>query len=95
MLPIIFAEDVDPDQVLRRYHGLRFVKGAKGAFKCSLSWHARVFAPIFHDVVFYSSTIKVSTTQGDIGGQKGDAIRAVPAKDRVANTEHEPLAFEC
>jgi hypothetical protein len=30
-----------------------------------------------------------------IGGQNGDAIRVVPAKDRVANTEHEPLAFEC
>ena len=30
-----------------------------------------------------------------IGGQNGDAIRVAPAKDRVANTEHEPLAFEC
>jgi hypothetical protein len=39
---ILYAEDVDPDKVLRGYHGLDFevngfVKGAKGAFKCSLS----------------------------------------------------------
>ena len=39
---IFFAEDVDPDKVLRRYHGLDlevkgFVKGVKGAFNCSLS----------------------------------------------------------
>ena len=39
---LLFAEDVDPDKELRRYHGLDlevkgFVKGVKGAFKCSLS----------------------------------------------------------
>jgi hypothetical protein len=28
-------------------------------------------------------------------GAYGDAVRAVSAKDRVSNTEHEPLAFEC
>jgi hypothetical protein len=46
-LPIITRES------LRRYHGLDLevksaAKGAKGAFKCPLSWHARVFTPIFH-----------------------------------------------
>jgi hypothetical protein len=39
---ILFAEDVDLDKVLRRYHGpdlevTVFVKSSKGAFKCFLS----------------------------------------------------------
>ena len=39
--------------MLRHYHGLDLevksaAKGAKGAFKCPLSWHARVLTPIFH-----------------------------------------------
>ena len=39
---ILLAGYVDPDKVLRRYHGLDlevkgFVEGAKGSFKCSLS----------------------------------------------------------
>ena len=48
---ILFAEDVDPDKVLRRYHGLDlevkgFVKGAKGAFKCQFSLACEgVFTP--------------------------------------------------
>ena len=100
---ILFAEDVDPDKVLRRYHGLDlevrgFVKGAQGAFTCSLSLACGVFSPILHDAIFYSSTIQ-SEAHSDcilvVRTQNGDAIRAVPARDRVANTEHEPLAFEC
>ena len=57
---ILFAEDVDPDKVLRRYHGLDlevggFVKGAQGAFTCSLSLACGVFSPIFHDAIFSSA----------------------------------------
>jgi hypothetical protein len=55
---ILFAEDVDPDKVLRRYLGLDlevkgFAKVAQGAFKCSLSLACEgVFSPIFHDAIF-------------------------------------------
>ena len=57
---ILFAEDVDPDKVLRRYHGLDlevrgFVKGAQGAFTCSLSLACGVFSPIFHDAIVSSA----------------------------------------
>ena len=54
---ILFAEDVDPDKVLRRYHGLDlevrgFVKGAEGASRCSLGLACEgVFTPIFHDAI--------------------------------------------
>ena len=71
---ILYAEDVDPDKVLRRYHGLDFevngfVKGVKGAFRAPSVWHARACLRNFHDAIFYSSAIqseqfKVSTTQG-------------------------------
>jgi hypothetical protein len=54
-----------------------------------------VVTPIFHDAIFVPPHFKVSMTQGAYWCQNGGAIRAVPAKDRVANTEHEPLAFEC
>ena len=65
---ILFAEDVDPDKVLRRYHGLDlevgcFVKGAQGAFTCSLSLACGVFSPIFHDVIFCPPQFKVRPTQ--------------------------------
>ena len=60
--------------------------GAQGAFA--------VVTPIFHDAIF-SSAFQSERLRVHIGGQNGDAVRAVPAKDRVANTEHEPLAFEC
>ena len=55
-----------------------------------------VVTPIFHDAIC-SSAFQSERDSGCIfiGGQNGDAIRVVPAKDRVANTEHEPLAFEC
>ena len=44
---ILLAGYVDPDKVLRRYHGLDlevkgFVEGAKGSFKCSLSLECEV-----------------------------------------------------
>ena len=75
-LLILFAEDVDPDKVLRRYRVLDlevkvFVKGAQGAVKCSLSFACEgVFTPIFHDANCFmranclSSAIQVSITQG-------------------------------
>ena len=91
---------------LRRYHGLDLevksaAKGAKGAFKCPFNWHVRarvrVLTPIFHTRCncFYSSAIQSTAQSGYIGGQNGGAMCVVPAKDRGANMEHEPLAFEC
>jgi hypothetical protein len=78
--------DVDPDKVFRRYHGLDlevkgFVKGAQGV-SLSLACEG-VFAPIFHDAIFFSQG---HTRLTGIGGQNRDAVRAVPTKDRVANT---------
>ena len=49
-----------------------------------------------HDaIVLFLRNSKWAWLMVHSGGQNGDAMRAVPAKDRVANTEHEPLAFEC
>jgi hypothetical protein len=45
--------------------------------------------------LFYSSAIQSTAQSGYIGGQNGGAMCVVPAKDRGANMEHEPLAFEC
>ena len=92
---ILFAEDVDPvtdpDKLVRRYHWevKGFVKGAKGAFKCSLSLtcEGRQF---FTMQLLCSSAIQSEHhLRVHIGGQNGDAIRAVPAKDRAASTVHE------
>ena len=66
-----------------------FVKGAKGAFKCSLSLacEGRQF---FTMQLLCSSAIQSEHhLRVHIGGQNGDAIRAVPAKDRAASTVHE------
>jgi len=75
-----------------------FVKGAQGAFKCSLSLPCEVWLRQFSRCNFFippQFNSKRAPLRVHTGGQNGDAIRAVPAKYRVANTEHEPLAFEC
>ena len=61
-----------------------FVKGAEGASRCSLGLACEgVFAPIFHDAIFFPPQFKENRTE------------ICNVKDRVANTEHGPLAFEC
>ena len=102
---ITFAEDVDPDKVLQRYPWSRFggldlevkgfVKDAKGASSAPSVWHARVCLRQFFTMqLFCSSEIQSELctehhSRVHIGGQNGDAIRAVPANERAANTVHE------
>ena len=77
------------------------MKGAQGACRCSLRFACEVclrqcaYANFSRCNFVIPAQLEVSTTRVHIGGQNGDAIRAVPAKNRLANTEHEPLAFEC
>jgi hypothetical protein len=58
-------------------------------------WHARVCLRQFFTMqLFCSSAIQSELctehhSRVRIGGQNGDAIRAVPAKERAANTVHE------
>jgi hypothetical protein len=63
---ILFAEDVDPDKELRRYHSLDLevkglVKGAKGASSAPSVWHHELCL----DAIFMTPPqFKVSATQG-------------------------------
>jgi hypothetical protein len=90
---------------LRLYHGLDFL-GEGACERCERciqvlpqygmrrACDGRCWLSFFVMQFFYSPQFKMSTTQGAYRWS-GDATFAVPAKDRVEHTEHEPLAFEC
>ena len=67
---ILFADDVDPDKELRRYHGLdfevkSFVKGVKVHSSAPSVWHRGLFrCNFYYSSAIQSEQFKVSTTQG-------------------------------
>ena len=92
---ILFAEAVDTDKVLRRYQWSR--SGGQGL--CERCPRCIQVLPQFGMRGWFFIPPQFNSKRAPLrvhtGGQNEDAIRAVPAKDRIANTEHEPLAFEC
>jgi hypothetical protein len=93
---ILFAEDVDPDKVLRRYQWSR--SGGQGLCerypRCIPSapsvWHARCGYANFSRCSFLFLRNSSEHPSGYIGGQNGDAICAVPRKTelRTWSTSH-------